>query len=181
MNKSIGQKMFKGAAIGAGVGAVGGGIYGGIKANQEIQKVPVDSIELRSYEKPVYEYKYFERGKSADFPLKNPDGSFKMETVPSETVSGHGKPVLYEVKHPIQEPVRVRTYTRKKHSYEVGIGDYKTEKKVVYETTGSWEEPRVRFDHGVNVIGYVLGYAAAGAVLGGIGGALINLAIEGAG
>jgi len=183
MNKAdIGKKMFGGASTGAALGAVGGGIYGGIKAQQEVNTVPVDKVELRGYDKPVYESRpvakemhgIFQTTKTAEFPVRNTDGSLKMEHMPSRTVEGRGKPVFGEINHEIKEPYKaVQSHWL---GNDEGFVNYNEFTSVKYDTVGTWTEPTVRFEHGVNVGGYILGYAAAGAVIGGIGGALVGLA-----
>ena len=182
MNKSIGNKMFTGAKIGGGLGAVGGGIYGGIKASQKINDIPVDTVELKGYEKPVFETKPIAKEyhtvvrttKTAEFPVRNPDGSLKMEQVPAKTVEGRGTPVFGEKVHEIKEPIKaVQTHFL---GNDEGFINYNQFTNIEYENIGTWSEPTVRFDHGVNVGGYVLGYAAAGAAIGGLGGALVALA-----
>lgn len=197
--KPLGQKMFKGAAIGGGVGAVAGGIYGGIKANQEIKSLPVDTVEIKGFDKPMYETRTvgnnmhvnidFENPEyshvsshrtTAEFPLKNPDGSVKMEHIPARTVRGHGEAVVSEVVHDIKEPVDAHTSTYGGSNFGdgVSVNQYTS---VDYRTIGHWTEPVVKFETGVSMAGNILGYAAAGLVVGGIGGALVSLALDKAG
>lgn len=189
MNK-LGKKLFKNAAIGGGIGAVGGGIFGGVKAKQKIDALPRDTVTLESYEKPVMERVKVGRNsftdgkyngepgtkKYADAPARNPDGAIKMEAVPEQTVEGPLKGRVEHRSHDIREPVGIRSYRKK-----VEIGDvsyYKRKWRVRYGTVGEWTEPVAVFEHGVNVAGRVLGYAAAGMAVGATGGALVTLALE---
>ena len=55
--KSIGGKMFKGAAIGGGLGGIGGGIYGNLKAQEIIDAQPYDSVEIRGGKMPEFGFK----------------------------------------------------------------------------------------------------------------------------
>ena len=187
MSKPIGKKMFSGAKVGAGIGALGGGIYGGIKAQQKINALPVDKVELGGYDKPVYETRpvakemhgVFQSTKTAEFPVRNPDGSLKMEHVPSQIIEGRGEPVFSERSHDIKEPIKaIQSHFL---GNDEGLINYNEFTRVEYGKVGTWSEPLVSFDHGVNVLGNVLGYAAAGAVLGGVGGAIVGAAIGAAG
>ena len=196
----LGKKMFKGAAIGGGAGALAGGIYGGIKAKGEINSLPVDTVEVGAYDKPLYETRTVANNMhvnidfdnpefsgvsshrtTAEFPLKNPDGSVKMEHIPARTVTGHGEGRINEVVHDIKEPVGTSTSTYGGTGYSgdgVNVNQYTT---VDYRTIGHWTEPVVKFDTGVSMAGNILGFAAAGAAIGGIGGAVVALALDKAG
>jgi len=165
------RKMFKNTTIGAGLGAVGGGIYGGMKAYQEIQNLPVDRVELGGYERPIYVEKpipFSHNDEYGQFVLRNPDGTIQMEYVSPKVVEGHGTAVSTQKTHNIYEPDQARVFHDGMYLDEV----------VDYKPVGTWTEPVVKFEHGVNVAGSILEYAAAGALLGGIGGALVTLAMS---
>lgn len=195
----IGSKMFTGAGIGAAAGAIGGGIYGGIKAHQKIENLPTETVTLPGYDRPLYEERYVGRDShinidfsgdgysgahsydvTAKFPLKNADGSVKMEHIPSQNITGHGKAVINDKMHPIQEPSGVRTHTNVGNNYGDGV-NVNSHTTVDYKTIGYWKEPTVEFETGVSRFGHIMGYAAAGAVVGALGGALVAAAIDKAG
>ena len=176
--------MFKGAAIGGGLGGIGGGAFGYMKAQDLIENPPVDTVEIGGYERPMF----VERtvggnfhlgwdgvkvsGSKATFPVQNADGTYRMEYVKPDTVTGQGKGSVEWVEHDICEPVIDRDLN---HS-----GGLNTRTDVYYRPTGeTWVEPSVSFDASVNVAGHVLGYAVAGAALGGVGGAIVAAAING--
>lgn len=190
----IGRKMFSGAGVGAGVGAVAGGIYGGIQAQQKIEQLPVNQVELPAYDRPMYEDRVVGRDSytridfdntymnghsshdvTARFPLMNPDGSVRMEHIPAQTIQGHGRPIVNSLQHPIQEPTNVTTHTNIDNYSGVGINQHTN---VSYRTIGYWQEPQVDFETGVSRFGHIAGYAAAGAALGAVGGALVAAALQ---
>jgi hypothetical protein len=200
----IGSKMFKGAGLGAGVGAVGGGVYGYIKAQGEIEKLPTETVTLSKYDQPLYEEKIVGKNIDVDvnlenlkegdtsgthvtaydvkakYPLKNPDGTVKMDHMPARTITGHGKAIMSEVSHPIEEPSNIGSYQSAGDNYGNGVG-YNKYTTVEYRTIGHWLEPTVNFETGVSLVGNILGYAAAFAVAGGIGGAVIAAVLDKAG
>ncbi|MFP4499278.1 MAG: hypothetical protein ACLFQV_13800 [Vulcanimicrobiota bacterium] len=194
--KPLGKKLFTGAAIGGGVGAVAGGITGGIIANQKIEALPTDTVELGSFKKPMFEEKVmgrdtninldFEGGGyngvsshsvTAKFPVRNPDGTLHMQEVPGRTVTGHGKAMVTERLHEIREPVGTEKSTYAGDNFGDGI-NVNSHTRVKYKNVGYWKEPVVKFETGVSRAGHILGYAAAGLAAGATGGALVALALD---
>ena len=122
-----GEAILGGAVIGAGVGAVGGAIYGYNQAQNEIQKVPIESVTL-TYKEPMYETK--EIGKipkdqyvrtwfgwyssNVDFtpsdpvyekvPVKDANGNVVYKEV-TKTFTDHGKPIVNYYTQQVKEPV----------------------------------------------------------------------------
>lgn len=181
---TIGKRMFKGATVGAGLGAVGGGVYGYMKAQDLIDNPPVDTVSIDGYERPMFVERTvggnFHMGwdgidiskTKATFPVRNADGSLDMEFVKHELVSGEGKGTLTWVEHEVKEPVIDRDLHHR--------GGLNTTTKVQYMPTGeTWFEPEVTFDQTVNVAEHIATYAAFGALAGGVGGALVALAVGG--
>lgn len=180
--KSLGNKLFKNAAIGGGAGAVGGGIFGAIKAQKKIDALPTQEVNVDSYQRPVFEEQqigentmfdqFDEKYKEpiiARVPVRNEDGSLKMETAPERTVTGKGEAIRGSRTHDIETPDYLATRPKEdSHEYKV----------VRYRKIGEWEEPMIRFDTGVSRIAHVFGYAAAGMAIGATGGALVTLALD---
>ena len=222
-NTQKGKDILTGAAIGAGVGAVGGALYGYNQAQNEIQKVPIQTVEITKKE-PIFENK--EIGKIpkdqyvpnswwwgnkidttptepvyAKVPVKDQNGKVVYKEW-TETVSGHGKPVVsYETKE-VKEPVfkgfkqytyedtHTSCYTYKDTDYD-GNTVYKERcttyvdgiwirfsPNVDYVVVDKYQVPQVKFEHGVDVFGKVMNGmligTALGAVIGGVTGAIIN-------
>ena len=183
----IGKLAFKGAAIGGGAGLVTGAIVGGIEANNQIKKVPLESIEVPEQQRPVYEEKYIgtetdthinyenpllsytrTNNEYAKFPVRNPDGSIKMETVPARVETGHGKPYIETTQKNITEPTNIRvsssswTETDTKtdpygNTQEYITGQY-LDQEIYYDNkiVGNYTLKEAEFVHGVNVGGIVM-------------------------
>ena len=181
---TIGNRMFKGATVGAGLGAVGGGIYGAIKAQNLIDNPPVDTVEIGGYERPMFVERtvggnfHFgwdgvDAGRvKATFPVQNANGTIKTEYISPQSETGLGKGSVEWIEHDILEPQVSRDIN--------GSGGLNTRTHVDYVPTGeTWLEPSVKFDTSVNKGAHILGYAAVGALAGGVGGALVAAAIGG--
>jgi len=121
-----GEAILTGAFIGAGVGAVGGAMAGSIKAQNEIKKVPVESVTI-TYKEPVYETKEIGKiprnqyvrtwgwfGGQVDLtptepvyekvPIKDESGKVFYKEV-TKTFTDHGKPVVNYNTVEVKEPV----------------------------------------------------------------------------
>ncbi|MBI2267090.1 MAG: hypothetical protein HYU64_18335 [Armatimonadetes bacterium] len=160
------------ATVGA-IAGMAGGIYGLQLAQRQIEKVPVETVTLREYEKPVLVDKSIE-ALPAKAPVIGPDGSVVMEKVPARNVSGHGKPIVTEEIHNIEEPVGVRRHTSFIKAGKATIPV--VHRYVDYKTIGTYREPHADFESGVSVLSNFLKYAFLGSAIGIIGTAL-SLAI----
>ncbi len=126
-------------------------------------------------------------------PLKDADGNVVYHNV-TKTFTDHGNPVVHwetkEVKEPIfkgwnEETIAdTDTYSYvdedgNVHTYEEIDGYWhRFYPKISYKTIDTYQAPRVEFEHGVNVMGKVLTYAAIGAVIGGVTGGVIAALVE---
>ncbi len=112
--KCTAGKMFKGTLAGAGLGTIGGAIYGNIKAQEQIDLEPYDSVDIRGGKLPEFGFK------------EHWDGSVSWKFTPGE------------------------------------MPDIKAVKS---------NEAEIRAEN-------IITYAAIGAVAGGVGGALVALAVS---
>lgn len=55
--KCTAGKMFKGTLAGAGLGTIGGAIYGNIKAQEQIDLEPYDSVDIRGGKFPSIDFR----------------------------------------------------------------------------------------------------------------------------
>lgn len=195
----LGKTMFGAGAIGAGAGFIGGGIYGVHKANQKIKELPTDTVTLGAHETPIMEervvgnrtwvtvdnYDYDGDGNTdssvpnihtnqvtADYPLKNADGTVQMEHHPAKTVTDHGKAIVTEKEHSIREPYNISNNTY------ISEGFSCVDVNVDYRTIGHYTVPEVRFETGVSKFGHFMAYGLGGAAIGGVAGALVGLAMN---
>jgi hypothetical protein len=204
--EGLGSKLVRNTAIGAGVGAAVGAGVGAWKVSQEIEKVPTDTVTLGGYDRPVMQKvnlgtetrisadsnsPYWGSGVYShdvvvDSPVKNPDGSIKMEHVAPQTVTDHGKAIVGTESVTIKEPVNVRKetvteighthadgYYDKNNNYVEGperpYVDVNTYVRYNWNNVGNYTKPTVEFEHGVNTAGIVLTNMA---IFAGIGGAI---------
>lgn len=204
--EGLGSKLVRNTAIGAGVGAVAGLGYGAWKVHQEVEKVPCDTVTLSGYDRPVTQQVNLgtETRISADSgspywgsgayshdvvvnaPVKNPDGSLKMEHVQPREVTDHGKAIVGTKDVPVREPVNVHkeTVTEIGHthpnSYYDSNNNYHEGSEAPYvnvntyvrynmNTVGHYTEPTVKFETGVDSAGIILKNMA---IFAGIGGAI---------
>ena len=205
---SLGHKLVKNSAIGAGAGAAVGLGVGIWKNAQEIEKVPTDTVTLGGYDRPIMDKvklgtdtwisadshsQYFNGAYNhdvvVDTPVKNMDGSIKMEHVPEQTVTDHGKAIVGSKQVPIKEPCNVSTGTTTQigsytetdannntHTYNyVDVHNY-----VNYDmkTVGSYTQPTVKFETGVNSAGIILTNVAMFAAIGGAIGAVATIVAD---
>jgi len=180
------ENILNGAVAGVLLGAGIGAIYGGIEANNEISKVPVQTVTL-TYKKPIYgireigkipEDKYAPGGIDLNpipnkpvlgkAPLKDQNGRVMYREI-EVSVSGHGTPKVFYDKKPVLERV-VESWG----SYTKGnvIGYYPI---TTYVVADEYLEPiGVTFEHGVNVGKYVFNNALKGALIGTVVGGVIG-------
>jgi len=180
---SLGNKMFKGSLAGGTIGGFLGGFYGNKVAQDLIENPPLDTVEIRAYERPHFVEKTvggnghigfdgvtYEKV-NAIFAERNSDGSLKMQEVPAQKLTDFGKGKVSWYKQEVTDPVIDRGIDAE--------GGINAKTKITYEPTGEvWYEPEVDFEPvEVNVFGEIVKYAAIGIVSGAIGGALIELAL----
>ena len=126
-----------------------------------------------------------------DVPVKDQAGNVVYKEV-TKTFTGHGKPVVNWVDKPVKEP-----HFEGYHEETVADYDYYTDDDgnvyrelrgywhyfypdIRYQTIDKYQVPEVKFEHGVDVMGKVLTYAALGAAIGGVTGGVIGALISSA-
>ncbi len=122
-----GEVILGSAFLGAGVGAIGGLIYGYNQAQNEIKKMPVESVTL-TYKLPTYETKEIGKIPHDQYirggwwygsgsinltpiepvyekvPVKDDNGKVVYREV-TKTLSGYGKPIINYNTYAVKEPV----------------------------------------------------------------------------
>jgi gas vesicle protein len=209
-NPEKADNIVTGAVVGGVAGAGVGALYGAFKAQDEINKVPVETVTL-TYKEPTYVSK--EIGKIPEdkyvynwgwftnidntptkpvikeVPVKDENGKVVYKEI-VKTFSGHGKPVVSyqtkEVKEPVflgwDQNVIADTHTRchehsdgEKHCTSYVHGYWvRYWPKITYNVIDTYQEPKVKFNHGVNVGKYILNGVLIGGVIGAAVGGVIG-------
>lgn len=168
----LGNKLFKGAKYGAAAGGVAGGVFGALKAQEKLDAMPVETVTISQHQRPIYEnrtYNVDNKLVKVEVPVRNEDGSLKMETVPERTVSGKGRPVINQTTHEVQDPIGADPVFQVK---------FDNEGNPITQKAGEWIETTVDFNSGVSRVKSALLYGAIGMGAGAAGGALIALALD---
>jgi len=196
-NPEKADNIVTGAVVGGVAGAGVGALYGYLKAQDEINKVPIETVTL-TYKEPTYVSK--EIGKIPEdkyvynwgwftnidntptkpvikeVPVKDENGKVVYKEI-VKTFSGHGKPVVsYQTKE-VKEPVFLgwsQNVIPDAHSNYYWVRYWP---KITYNVIDTYQEPKVKFDHGVNVGKYILNGVLIGGVIGAVAGGVIGAVI----
>ncbi len=126
-------------------------------------------------------------------PVKDETGKVVYRNI-TKTFTGHGKPFVQWNTKEVREPIfngwdervvadyDVETYVDSEgntHTYQEVRGYWHYfYPRIRYNVIDTYQVPDVKFEHGVNVAGKVLTYAALGAVIGGVAGGVIAALLD---
>ena len=149
------------------------------RANHQIEQQPLNTVTVPAHDIPMFDTRVVGEDRytsidtrhlrnsdsygsqvTAKYPVRNADGSLRMQHIPEQQITGHGKPLVNMNQRAIQEPSDIRHNTSVDTSGKV---DVHTTTSVSYKTIGYYQEPSVKWETGVSTFGQVMAYGALGA------------------
>jgi hypothetical protein len=206
-NYTKGEAIAGGVFYGGLVGGIGGLVYGYNQAQKEIKKTPPETVtltyKLPIYETKeigkIPHDQYIRSGwygsgsinmtpvepVHAKVPVKDDSGKVVYKEV-TQTFSGYGKPIIYYNTYTVKEPV-FNGYTQdiipdkycdtKYERCEVRGYWLRFYPRVDYNVIDTYQVPKVKFEHGVDVLGMTMKGLALGTAVGGIIGGILGAVV----